>query len=72
MEKLFQTGNLIVTKSIAHKMYESGQFSTFCQTCLDKHKSGEWGDLEEEDIEELALLGIDGVLFPNAIVKISS
>ncbi len=28
--------------------------------------------LEEEDIEELALLGVDGVLFPNAIVKISS
>ena len=51
MEKLFQTGNLIVTKSIAHKMYESGEFSAFCQTCLDKHKSGEWGDLEEEDIE---------------------
>lgn len=28
--------------------------------------------LEEDDIEELALLGIDGVVFSNAIVKINS
>jgi len=27
---------------------------------------------DEEEIEELALLGIDGVIYPNAIVKINS
>ncbi len=27
---------------------------------------------EESDIEELALLGVDGVIFPNAIIKINS
>ena len=26
----------------------------------------------EDDIEELAILGVDGVIFPNAILKISS
>jgi hypothetical protein len=27
---------------------------------------------EESDIEECALLGVDGILFPNAIIKINS
>lgn len=27
---------------------------------------------DEEEIEELGLLGVDGVIFPNAIIKISS
>lgn len=27
---------------------------------------------EESDIEEFALLGVDGILFPNAIIKINS
>lgn len=27
---------------------------------------------EEEDIEELAILGVDGVIFPNGIVKVNS
>ncbi|MDD5400731.1 MAG: hypothetical protein PHQ93_06070 [Sulfurimonas sp.] len=27
---------------------------------------------EENDIEELALLGVDGTIFPNAIIKINS
>ena len=27
---------------------------------------------EEDEIEELALLGVDGTIFPNAIIKINS
>ena len=64
METLFQTGNLLTTHSIYQKMSESGNFSAFCHTCLEKHKIGDWGDLEEEDIDSNAeALSSNGRLF---------
>ena len=51
MKNLFRIGQLVATVKISENMYQSGQFSAFCQNCIAQHKAGNWGDLEEEDIE---------------------
>lgn len=51
MENKFKTGVIMVTNTIKNTMIENPIFSLFCQECLEKHSSGDWGDLEEDDKE---------------------
>ena len=44
---LFETGPIVITPGI-REMMESGCQSTI-QTCLDRHRSGDWGDLCDDD-----------------------
>jgi hypothetical protein len=48
----FSTGQLVASMLINSEMKENAKFALFCQTCLEKHKSNNWGDLEEEDLDE--------------------
>lgn len=48
---LFNTGALHTTSTISEFMQENLLFAEFCDNSLNKHKSGDWGDLEEEDLE---------------------
>lgn len=51
MKNPLETGTILATNSVKMTMIENAQFSIFCDKCLQKHKSGNWGDLEEEDKE---------------------
>lgn len=51
MENKFETGVILATNAVKKTMIENPKFSIFCQKCLEKHSSGDWGDLEEEDKE---------------------
>ena len=44
---LFETGPIVMTEGI-REMIESG-YQDEIQNCLDRHKSGDWGDLNDED-----------------------
>lgn len=48
---LFKTGELLSSMFINSEIKENPKFAVFCQTCLDKHKSGEWGDLGKDDLD---------------------
>ena len=47
----FLTGSIFTTQTVAKVIDETPIFGTLCQVFLDKHKKGDWGDLEEEDKE---------------------
>lgn len=51
MNNSLETGLILVTDSVKMTMAQNPHFSIFCQNCLQNHKSGNWGDLEEEDKE---------------------
>lgn len=44
---LFETGPIVMTEGI-REMIESG-YQDEIQSCLERHKSGDWGDLNKED-----------------------
>ena len=44
---LFETGPIVMTEGI-REMIESG-YQDEIQECLERHESGDWGDLCEED-----------------------
>ena len=56
---------IVVSKELASSAQEIANNYLFDAKILVKVE-------EEEEIEEIALLGIDGVIFPNAIIKINS
>lgn len=47
----FQTGQLATTQQVSGDIFNTEQFSEFCQKSLERHQLGDWGDLEEEDKE---------------------
>lgn len=49
--KDLKTGNLITSSGVTDKMYQCARFSVFCQHSLEKHKKGDWGNVEQEDWE---------------------
>ena len=48
-KKLFPLGSLITTMGVNSEMQTNEKFFLFLNTSLEKHKSGDWGDLESED-----------------------
>lgn len=51
MNNPLETGLILATNLVKMTMAENAIFSTFCNNCLQNHKSGNWGDLEIEDKE---------------------
>lgn len=51
MNNTLETGLILATDLVKMIMAKNPQFSIFCQNCLQNHKTGNWGDLEEEDKE---------------------
>lgn len=45
---LFQTGVLVQTVGIEVESGENPEFAVCVMKSLDRHKKGDWGDLEEE------------------------
>lgn len=54
----FQTGRLIATAGVANFINQTAWNHIWVDECLQRHKAGDWGDLEQEDKEmnEAALL----------------
>ena len=52
-DQLFELGKVVMTEGIRHLLQEDDTQRTFIEIaeCVDRHKSGDWGDLCEEDAE---------------------
>ncbi len=48
---LFETGPIVSTMGIREIMLTSNEAADEIQRCLDRHRSGDWGDLCDEDKE---------------------
>ena len=48
----FSLGNIYMTRGVNELVAENIDFSSFVLESLDRHRKGEWGDLEEEDKQE--------------------
>lgn len=46
---LFNPGTILLTRSIASKKDSAENFSKFIKESLQRHITGDWGDLEEDD-----------------------
>ncbi len=49
--KNLNLGMVVTTAFISSKIAQNPQFAVFCQKSLERHKTGDWGDLEDEDKE---------------------
>lgn len=49
--KKFELGQVVASQMIAIEMKRCPQFGIYCKALLERHFSGDWGDLEEEDKE---------------------
>jgi hypothetical protein len=47
--KSFKVGQILTTSNISSKIKNDAAFAKFCNTSLQRHISGDWGDLCEED-----------------------
>ena len=45
----FPIGRVVATKTIADDMVQNAAFKDFVETCLERHVTGDWGDLDQED-----------------------
>lgn len=45
----FQFGNIYMTDGINSAAQENGKFCQFVEKALERHLTGDWGDLAEED-----------------------
>ena len=50
-EAKFKTGKLIATEGIANFINQIAWNHIWVDECLQRHKAGDWGDLEQEDKE---------------------
>ena len=48
-EAKFPFGQIVATAGVAAKMEEDTKFAKHVNTCLDRHLSGDWGDVDAED-----------------------
>ena len=51
MSVLFELGQLVATAGVAEAMSSCEAFSRFVFGCLGRYCQGDWGELEEPDIE---------------------
>jgi hypothetical protein len=49
---LFPGGALLMTPAVRDRVADDAQFAEFFLSCLRRHFSGDWGDLEPEDKNE--------------------
>jgi hypothetical protein len=49
---LFETGQIVTTREVFEKMQEYSHFARFVNESLQRHVSGDWGDLDKEDKQE--------------------
>lgn len=61
----FPLGQLVVTPGVVSMMTANPDFAKFCTDSLNRHRSGDWGDLSAEDKteNELALKSGDLRIF---------
>lgn len=69
----FQIGKIHASELVFNDILNTESFSEFCQKCLHRHQTCDWGDMPEEDKQsnEDALLGegriFSGYIIPEAI-----
>lgn len=44
----FPVGRMTATKTIVEDMTQNATFKDFIEKCLERHVTGDWGDLDEE------------------------
>ncbi len=49
---LFKMGELYLTAGVNNRISEEVRFKIFVKDCIEKHLSGEWGELGKEDKKE--------------------
>lgn len=69
MNSKFKTGSVLVTQQINYDMKKNTKFLMFCENSLIRHKSCDWGDLSEDDINEnISALENNNRLFSSYII----
>ena len=48
----FPLGQMVMTRGVVNRVAEDSEFAKFCLHSLNRHASGDWGDLEAEDKRE--------------------
>lgn len=48
---IFETGKIVATSLVVFETNENKNFANFCFESLNRHKNGDWGDLQEEDLQ---------------------
>lgn len=46
---LFETGPVVMTEGIRELMLNNNLITDTVQRCLNRHRSGDWGNLDDED-----------------------
>lgn len=61
---MFPLGNIVQTRGVAEYRMCIPKFNSFCRQCLNRHMSGDWGDLDPEDkvLNDDAVNGEDRIL----------
>lgn len=49
MMNKFETGLIMVTRDVGSKLNEDRKFQIFVNESINRHRSGDWGDLDGED-----------------------
>ncbi len=47
----FKLGRVVMTRAVAHELVEHHEGSKFAYTCLLRHATADWGELEQDDYE---------------------
>ena len=46
----FELGNVVMTRGVADEMAENEMFAKEVHAALGRYQSGDWGDMDEEDM----------------------
>jgi len=49
---LFVLGHVVCTRGVNDALADNASFAEFVTSCLKRHVSGDWGDMEEQDKRE--------------------
>lgn len=60
--KSFALGHIVATQGLAGFMQSSPEATAFCFECIDRHRRGDWGNLEAVDRKLNDLAVLDGCL----------
>ena len=61
----FESGTICLTSLVSDRMYQDELFNDFLHRAIDRHLSGDWGDMCEEDKalnEEAVRLGNERIM----------
>lgn len=50
--KKFQLGTIYLSSGVFYENGTNPKFTDFMHSCLDRHASGDWGDISRQDKEE--------------------